>query len=105
MKALGLKIAIITGAESGPISLTGLQLLIEQVEPDNDYVIVDAGAFSYSPDAAAVTSSSDTVVLVTQMHRASNKQIKKAVQQLQIADIPLLGVALVAGKPQLFWKK
>lgn len=104
LKKLGLKVALIAGEESEPISLAGLQKRIEKLEIENDYVVLDAGAFSVSPDAAASIAASDVVLLATQAHQASNKQIKKTIQQLQIADVPLLGIVLFAGKPKAFWK-
>jgi capsular polysaccharide biosynthesis protein len=102
MKARGMKVSIITGTESGPVSLADQKQLIEQAGSANSVVIVDIGALANNPDAAALASATDVILLVTQAHRASNGQIKKAIQQLQIADVPLLGVALIAGKPQVF---
>jgi capsular polysaccharide biosynthesis protein len=100
MKARGMKALLITGTEAEPVSLASQKLLIEQASSTRDVVIVDVGALAGSADAAASASATDVVLLVTQAHRASNGQIKKAIQQLQIADVPLLGVALIAGKPK-----
>jgi capsular polysaccharide biosynthesis protein len=102
MKARGMKVSMIAGTEAEPVSLVSQKRLIEQAGSANDVVIVDIGALANNVDAASAASATDVMFLVTQAHRASNGQIKKAIQQLQIADVPLLGIALIDGKPKTF---
>jgi capsular polysaccharide biosynthesis protein len=103
MRARGMKVSMIAGTEAGSVSLVSQKLLIEQADSANDVVIVDVGALANSANATAAASATDVILLATQAHRASNGQIKKAIQQMQIADVPLLGVVLIAGKPKVFW--
>jgi capsular polysaccharide biosynthesis protein len=100
MKKIGLKVTTVAGTEEGQASLASQKRLIEQADPANDVIVVDTGAFASSASAPAAAAATDVVLLVTQAHRASNGQVKKAVQQLQVADVPLLGIALMAGKPK-----
>jgi capsular polysaccharide biosynthesis protein len=96
MKILGVKAALIARTDNNSVSLDRQRQLVEQTGLTNDVIMVDIGALANSADATAIAATTDAVLLVTQAHKASAGQIKKAIQQLQIADIPLLGSVLIA---------
>jgi Mrp family chromosome partitioning ATPase len=96
MKALGVRVALVAREDTDPVSLDRQKQRVEQAGSANDVIMVDMGALANSADAAAIAATTDAVLLVTQVHKASAKQVRKAIQQLQIADTPLLGSAVIA---------
>jgi capsular polysaccharide biosynthesis protein len=101
----GIKVALVAQEESEPISLAKQQELIEEAIATHDLVVVDAGAIATGADAVAIAAATGMVLLATQEHRASNRQIKRTIRQLQLIDVPLLGIALFTGKRRFAPKK
>lgn len=93
-----LPISIIKAAEPAVVNLESMQKAVGSTENDDGFVLIDSGALANDAQATLGVAAGTAVLLVTRQQEARSAQIKKALRQLQIADKPLLGIALLVKK-------
>ncbi len=79
---------------SQPSSLSLFEDLVKGMRSDFDYVIIDGGSVSSSPDSLLVASKVDGVILVVQAERTGSETVRDASNQLRTAGANLLGAVL-----------
>ena len=86
-----------------PAELLGsktMGLLIEQMKPNFDQIILDTPPLNALSDALVLTPYSSGVVLVTRQGMTSGKSLRAAVQKLEFADAHIYGVVLTGNKTE-----
>ncbi|MGN7158181.1 polysaccharide biosynthesis tyrosine autokinase [Dietzia cercidiphylli] len=73
--------------------------LVEDLRKQYDYVIIDAPPLLPVTDGALLSRITDGGLLVVRSHRTTSEQVAQAVDNLEKADAPLLGLVTVANKP------
>jgi len=67
---------------------------ISELRSGVDYVIIDASAMNVSNDATVLASAADGVVMVLKANSSRRETVRKAVQDMQAANIRVLGAVL-----------
>src|SRR5208283_2252144 len=67
---------------------------ITELRSGVDYVLIDASAMNVSNDAAVLASAADGVVMVLKANSSRRETVRKAVQDMQAANIRVLGAVL-----------
>lgn len=70
----------------------GMRQVMEKVEPAFDLIIFDSPPLLGQSDAYLVANHTDGLLLVTRAGTLKQSLLSRAMEQLRIADIPLLGV-------------
>ncbi|MFJ5872505.1 polysaccharide biosynthesis tyrosine autokinase [Dietzia maris] len=73
--------------------------LFEDLRRQYDYVIIDSPPLLPVTDGALLARITDGALLVVRSHRTTTDQVAQAVDNLEKADAPLLGIVAVANKP------
>ena len=84
-----------------PAELLGsktMRLLIEQMKPNFDQIILDTPPINVLSDALVLTPFSSGVVLVTRQGMTSGKELRTAIQKLEFADAHIYGIVLTGNK-------
>lgn len=84
-----------------PAELLGsktMGLLIEQMRPNFDQIILDTPPINVLSDALVLTPFSSGVVLVTRQGMTSGKELRTAIQKLEFADAHIYGIVLTGNK-------
>jgi len=68
--------------------------LLQQLAARYDYVIVDTAPVLPIADALALSRSVDGVLLVAQANRVSQRELKEAIERLELVGAPLFGLVL-----------
>jgi capsular polysaccharide biosynthesis protein len=98
MVAAQLPATIVTAAGEQTPNLEALKAAVAAAAESGGFVLIDAGALSQGASATMAVAASSAVLLVTRQQEAASAQIKQAIRQLQIADTPMLGIALLTSK-------
>lgn len=86
-----------------PAELLGsktMGLLIEQMKPNFDQIILDTPPVNALSDSLVLTPLSSGVVLVTRQGMTSGKELRAAIQKLEFADAHIYGVVLTGNKTE-----
>jgi capsular exopolysaccharide synthesis family protein len=67
---------------------------ISELRSGVDYVLIDASAMNVSNDATVLASAADGVVMVLKANSSRRETVRKAVQDMQAANIRVLGAVL-----------
>jgi capsular exopolysaccharide synthesis family protein len=71
-----------------------MRQMIAELRSGVDYVIIDASAMNVSNDATVLASAADGVVMVLKANSSRRETVRKAVQDMQAANIRVLGAVL-----------
>lgn len=71
-----------------------MRQMIAELRSGVDYVIIDASSMNVSNDATVLASSADGVVMVLKANSSRRETVRKAVQDMQAANIRVLGAVL-----------
>lgn len=71
-----------------------METLSEKFQDQYDLVIYDAPHFFETTDINFLIDQTDGVLMVVKLNKTSQKQVKKAVEQIQNLDLPALGVVV-----------
>ncbi len=93
-----LAVSVVKATGATAENLEVMQKAVDAAKADDGFVLIDAGALANDAQATLGVAASTAVLLVTRQQEAGSAQIKKALRQLQIADKPLLGIALLVKK-------
>lgn len=86
-----------------PAELLGsktMGLLIEQMKPNFDQIILDTPPINALSDSLVLTPYSSGVVLVTRQGMTRAKELRTAIQKLEFADAHIYGVILTGNKTE-----
>ena len=75
-------------------------LLIEQMKPNFDQIILDTPPINALSDSLVLTPYSSGVVLVTRQGMTRAKELRAAIQKLEFADAHIYGVVLTGNKTE-----
>lgn len=73
--------------------------LVDELRQKYDFVIIDSPPLLPVTDGAILARIADGALLVVRSHRTTTDQLVQAVDSLEKADAPLLGLVTVANKP------
>ncbi|MEO0853909.1 MAG: polysaccharide biosynthesis tyrosine autokinase, partial [Cyanobacteria bacterium J06648_11] len=76
------------------LSSQGLKQLTDQIKTKFDLVIYDTPPLLGQSDALLVTAKADGLLLVTQPGTLKQKELERAMEQLQVASISVLGLVV-----------
>lgn len=78
-------------------SSRNMQLFAEKVKSEFDLIIFDTPPLVGQSDAYLVADHSDGMLLVTQPGRIKQNQLERAIEQLQVAGVDMLGMVIREG--------
>jgi capsular exopolysaccharide synthesis family protein len=76
------------------LSSERMRQMISELRSGVDYVLIDASAMNVSNDATVLASAADGVVMVLKANSSRRETVRKAVQDMQAANIRVLGAVL-----------
>lgn len=76
------------------LSSEAMQILIEKLSGEYDYILVDAPPVNVVSDCCIIANLLDGVLLLARQGRSKKEGIKQAVNQLKLTDAKLLGYVL-----------
>lgn len=76
------------------ISSKQMRIMIEKLKETNDYVIIDTPPCAMISDAAAYVNIAEQAMLVVRQDYTEQKQIRKALEMIADANIPVAGYVL-----------
>jgi Mrp family chromosome partitioning ATPase len=76
------------------LSSERMRQMITELRSGVDYVLIDASAMNVSNDATVLASAADGVVMVLKANSSRRETVRKAVQDMQAANIRVLGAVL-----------
>lgn len=80
-----------------PLELLGsktMEKMLEELRPLYDYIIIDTPPVTIVSDACVIASLADGTLMLVRQNEAEKDGVSKAVKQLQMANVKLLGFIL-----------
>jgi polysaccharide biosynthesis transport protein len=77
-----------------PSNLARMQQRIAELQAEFDYILIDTPPLSVSNQAATLGAWSDGVALVLKANSSRREQARRVLQELQAANVPVLGAVL-----------
>ena len=80
-----------------PLELLGsktMEKMLEELRPLYDYIIIDTPPATIVSDACVIASLADGTLMLVRQNEAEKDGVSKAVKQLQMANVKLLGFIL-----------
>jgi len=77
-----------------PLAMDRLRTVLRDLRKQFDHIIVDAGALDRGTDGIVLSSLADGAVLVLKANSSRKDSARKALQEFQAANVPVLGVVL-----------
>lgn len=76
------------------LSSKAMEKMLEEIRPLYDYIIIDTPPVTIVSDACVIASLADGTLMLVRQNEAEKDGISKAVKQLQMANVKLLGFVL-----------
>ena len=84
----------VTSDPWGAIGGDGFDAVVQSAIHSYDYVIIDAGPLSASPEPLTIAARTDGALLVTRRGVTTRKQLRTSTKAIESVNAPLLGVVL-----------
>jgi Mrp family chromosome partitioning ATPase len=85
-----------------------MRALIPELQREFDYVLIDAPPMEAGDDSLVLSRNAEGIVLVLRAHSTRRETARKAVRDLETANVKVLGAVLnrrTFPVPESIWKK